>query len=69
MSELSRTGRQALAILAVDNIQLSKAGLNLFSAVDRGDMSIEEAKDSVRARARAYGASSSASSLLRRKKR
>lgn len=55
MSTLSRNAAQALAILTVDNIRLSKAGMELFTAVDTGEMTIAEAKEAIKTRARAYG--------------
>ncbi len=63
MHTFSRTTNQTLALLAVDNIYPSKAGLELFAAVDRGEMSAADAKESVKARARAYG---SATTTVRR---
>jgi polyhydroxyalkanoate synthesis regulator phasin len=46
--------QDTLALLAVDNIYPSKAGLELFDAVDRGDMTTEEAKEEIIKRARLY---------------
>jgi len=65
MHTFSRTTNQTLALLAVDNIYPSKAGLELFAAVDRGEMSAAEAKESVKARARAYGAASTTTPVRR----
>lgn len=58
MSNFSRSANQTLVLLAVDNIYLNKQGLELFAAVDRGDMSTAEAKHIIRIRSRAYGAAS-----------
>ena len=57
MQPFSRNAAQAIALLAVDNVCLSKEGLKLFSAVDSGEMTIEDAKEAIKARARAYGCS------------
>lgn len=48
----------SLALLAVDNIYPSKEGLALFAAIERGEMTVEEAKEVVKQRARQYGGSS-----------
>lgn len=45
-----------LDLLAVDDLYPSKAGLELFEKIDRGEMTIEEAKEQVKIRARKYGA-------------
>lgn len=62
MSSFSPSANQTLALLAVDNIHLNKQGLELFAAVDRGDMSTAEAKDIIKNSARAYGAASKTAS-------
>ena len=46
MHTFSRSAKQTLGLLAVDNIHLSSQGLNLFAAVDRGEMTIDDAKSS-----------------------
>ena len=56
MSSFSCNSLQALAILAVDDIRPSKAGLKLLHAVDSGEMTIEEANEAIKVRAREYGA-------------
>lgn len=63
MRTFTRSANQTLALLAVDNIYLSKSGLDLFAAVDRGEVSIADAKESIKARAHAYGSKSVASAV------
>lgn len=54
LSLLSKTSKDTLALLAVDNIHPSKAGLALFIAVDRGEMTREEAIKAIKKRAFRY---------------
>jgi hypothetical protein len=44
-----------LALLAVDNIKMSPEGMALLHRIDRGDMTIEEAKEAIKQRAIRYG--------------
>lgn len=55
LSLLSKTSKDTLALLAVDNIYPSKAGLALFIAVDSGEMTTEEAIEAIKQRAFRYG--------------
>ena len=52
---LSKTSKDTLALLAVDNIYPSKAGLALFVAVDRGEMTRDEVIAAIKKRAIRYG--------------
>lgn len=54
--ELSRASQQALAILAVDGVQLSLAGVALLQALDAGTMTHSEAVQSIKDRAAKYAA-------------
>jgi hypothetical protein len=56
MHIFSRSAKQTLGLLAVDNIHLSSQGLNLFAAVDRGEMTTDDAKEAIKKRAYAYAA-------------
>ena len=48
--------RQALGILAVDNIKVSRAGLDLLKAREEGKISYQEAVQSIVTKAKKYGA-------------
>jgi hypothetical protein len=48
--------RQALGILAVDNIKVSKAGLDILKAREEGKISYQEAVQSIVTKAKKYGA-------------
>ena len=47
--------RQALGILAVDNIKVSRAGLDLLKAREEGKISYQEAVQSIVTKAKKYG--------------
>lgn len=53
---LSRASQQAVAILAVDGVQLSLAGVALLQALDAGTMMHSEAIQSIKDRAAKYAA-------------
>ncbi|WP_143253750.1 antitoxin VbhA family protein [Alkanindiges hydrocarboniclasticus] len=44
MRQLSSATQRTLGLLAVDNIKVSDVGLDLLEAVDRGQLTTEQAK-------------------------
>ncbi len=50
------SSKQAVAILAVDNIKLSDFGVDLLKRKEEGLVSYEQAREEIRARARAMAA-------------
>lgn len=50
------SSKQAVAILAVDNIKLSEFGVDLLKRKEEGLVSYDQAREEIRARARAMAA-------------
>lgn len=50
------SSKQAVAILAVDNIKLSDFGVDLLKRKEEGLVSYDQAREEIRARARAMAA-------------